>query len=564
MGNCGIFSKWSSLIVVVPMFAKIFMAFVLSGVNATLKPMSLSQGWCTESLEPWMEKYGSCVAYTTCKLGNRNVSLVAGVSSLGSLVGSYSGMDIARIGRRKASIILYSVGLVGLLLILFGVNVWMFSIGRLLLGLCGSVTIVLGSLYLYETAPPIKRGVYNGLVNCSLVIVFLMNNLLSYVFGEVPKLPDDPDVVCGSEDSIYNDCGTFNTDGDLFCNYSQPEIEKWWWRLIMAGIPAMAVTIFIFILLFVFNFETPNWLLLNNKPDKALDILIKIRDGKDVTEEYEATSFFLAKSKKDANGKNEQSVCEFHKDQRARKCYWAALLMMVTKHQAGGVPMTLMAVLFFTKAGATQKASVTLAVIQCLVQLSLVIFLTLKMDHYGRRFLLILGTSIATVGLFIPVIALAINEDSKASTYLSLAGVIIFNFGWFLGPAFIPFIIFYEMFPPHMKKSAIKTIGPLGRMATGIDFFIIPLLTSFVIFAKASIMSFILLLVSIFLIKETRGLSVGESPYFPVEVTDKPVSDERSTASTEKLSNSSIGKSTRTIPSVLEFKTESSTEESSS
>eukprot|EP00917_Polyrhabdina_sp_WS-2016_P007091 GHVP01015765.1.p1 GENE.GHVP01015765.1~~GHVP01015765.1.p1 ORF type:complete len:545 (-),score=67.54 GHVP01015765.1:200-1834(-) len=534
MGNCGIFSKWSSLIVVVPMFAKIFMAFVLSGVNATLKPMSLSQGWCTESLEPWMEKYGSCVAYTTCKLGNRNVSLVAGVSSLGSLVGSYSGMDIARIGRRKASIILYSVGLVGLLLILFGVNVWMFSIGRLLLGLCGSVTIVLGSLYLYETAPPIKRGVYNGLVNCSLVIVFLMNNLLSYVFGEVPKLPDDPDVVCGSEDSIYNDCGTFNTDGDLFCNYSQPEIEKWWWRLIMAGIPAMAVIIALVLLLFIFTFETPNWLLLNNKPDKAMQVLTKIRDGKDVTEEYEATSFFLAKSQAHANGKKEQSVCEFHKDPRARRAFWTAFLMIVTTCQAGGVPMSLMAVLFFTAAGASQRASVTFGVVQCLVQLALVIFLTVKIDHYGRRVLLITGTSIATISLVTITITLAVAQGTRAANYIAIAGVIAFNFGFFLGPAFIPFIIFYEMFPPHMKNSAIKTIGPFGWASTGIDLFLTPLLPSSVIFIKTSIMSFILLMVSIFLVKETRGLAVGESPYFPIDPTDKPVSDERTTASTEE------------------------------
>merc|ERR1712226_73789 len=182
-----------------------------------------------------------------CKYDNHLLQLFTSSLYLAALVASFFASTVTRTFGRKISMLFGGlVFLIGAILNGAAINVAMLIIGRLLLGVGVGFANQSVPVYLSEMAPAKLRGALNIGFQMAITIGILAASLINY--------------------------GTAKIEGG------------WGWRvsLALAAVPAIMISVGS-----VFLPDTPNSILERGYPEKAKDMLRKIRGTNNVDEEFQ-------------------------------------------------------------------------------------------------------------------------------------------------------------------------------------------------------------------------------------------------------------------------------------
>ncbi|PWY74509.1 sugar transporter [Aspergillus sclerotioniger CBS 115572] len=350
-------------------------------------------------------------------LASTTISNYEGWAVSSMLLGQTVGVFLAgplgdRRGRKSvilASAICYVIGA-----ILMAANLGSFAellVGRVLSGLGSGMGMSAGPIYISEVAPLELRG---------MMTTFYNVNIMSGVAGS------------------------------YWINYASPQVlpstSSWQWRttLVLQSIPAI-----ILLLGFPFFPESPRYLMMRGRIDAAHRSLSRLRGGLDESTEYFAREYTELRSRLDTTSTSGTQAflsllreCIHHAP--TRKVLLFVTLIQTFFIMSGGNSITYYAPDILDSIGLSHSQVLLFTAIYGLIKFFAVLlyafFLT---DRYGRRPLLLLGSTINVLCLLYLTCYLALNPPSSstspsAASWVSIVAICIYAIGYGFGwaPAF--------------------------------------------------------------------------------------------------------------------------------
>jgi sugar porter (SP) family MFS transporter len=385
---------------------------------------------------------------------------------IGAILGAVLGGFLAdRLGRKRSIIAGSTLFILGTLIVIASPGLPIFVVGRILIGIAIGLASFIVPMYISELAPERIRG---SLVSLNQLFVTL-GILVSY-----------------GVDSYYSPSGA--------------------WRLMFAcGLIAGAI------LLVGMSFMpfSPRWLILKHKPDKATNVLQKIRGTKDVQAEI---SEIQGSTKTETKG-----LAQF-KTPMLKYPLIVGLGLAIFQQITGVNTIIYYAPTIFQFAGlSSDTAAIAATTGVGAANLVMTAVALVLVDRVGRRPLLLVGT----LGMVISLIVLGAGfAFAGGSTQASSVGIVtaisliayISFFAIGLGPVF--WLLISEIFPLQARGTAmsIATVANWGAN------FVITLLFlglvgvlgqsgTFWLFAAIGIISF---LFTLRLVPETKGLTLEQ------------------------------------------------------
>lgn len=389
---------------------------------------------------------------------------VVAIFELGAFVGTLlTSYYTDKIGRKPAlsytalSLIITAVGAT------FSSSAFVLGVWRLLEGTGVGAASVLSPMYIAEVAPSKIRGKLVSMNQLTIVIGFLLATVSAYYFGDANN------------------------------------VESWRWMIGSAIIPAL-----LFLGGLYFIPESPRWLLKNQSENKARRMLAKIGNTKYVKREINEINRSLV-----AKETNKGSYADLFK----RSIFPLVMLgvgIAILQQFSGGNEITAYMQVIFQKAGISIKHGLLNGVF---VGLTLFVFTFLAIwlvDKIGRRKLLLIGTLLEALFLFL--LAFSFNS-SIASGKLVLLFIIgyIAVYAFTLGP--VTWVLLSEIYPNFIREKALSVASGALWLATFIVVLVSPYLLklgpiiNFVIFGAINVLGFIFVWV---FIPETKGKSLEE------------------------------------------------------
>eukprot|EP00382_Lankesteria_abbotti_P000175 CAMPEP_0113844794 /NCGR_PEP_ID=MMETSP0372-20130328/419_1 /TAXON_ID=340204 /ORGANISM="Lankesteria abbotti" /LENGTH=549 /DNA_ID=CAMNT_0000813805 /DNA_START=41 /DNA_END=1690 /DNA_ORIENTATION=+ /assembly_acc=CAM_ASM_000359 len=461
--------------------------FNVSLLNTTVAVIGAQFRWC------------GCESYTGCTDFKLKSAFIQTGIFIGAAIGAMSAGEF--LGRMTCRMVFYIAFLFNLIGVLFSTGAQAFTdllLARLVGGFGVGLLAVCVPTYIAETTPPRLRGSYGCLHQIVLTIGIYIAVLIGLPFQK-------PWSSCPSY------CFVPDGSGEWACSWVVPTFSKIWWR-VMLGLGAVPCLIGYVILMFVFTFETPYYLLREDRIAEGRALLRKLLEKDDIEEDFLAILEQVEETKKAA----EEGV-SLDMVVKTREGSWALFVgsMISGFQQWTGINIFMTSSnLLFASANLDPSLVTILSMVLCLVNFIFGIPSIWLIEMLGRKGLLLLGCC----GMGLPVlpggIMLLIDEDSQVSTWVAIAGAIIyiifFSLTW--GP--VVWVYLFEMFPTNMKDSAAGFMAAVNWAASAIMVFagnFLPTAVAYLIFSGACLCAFVFVLL---FMKETKGRQIGDSPYF--------------------------------------------------
>lgn len=329
-----------------------------------------------------------------------------GISSsmiiLGGFIGNLAAGYISDKYGRKPSLLLTSVLFtIGALGTAMAFNIYIFIFCKLIAGLGVGIAILVAPMYITEIAPPKKRGwlvTFNQLnIVLGLSIAYFSNYyILQYV--------EDPNL-------------------------------NWRWMLGIGALPAVIYTLLLFVIP-----ESPRWLIQKNKVEEAQKTLVKIGG-----EEYAENEIIQIKKglQTTSNAKKETPK------QLRNKLFSKQLRLVLTIgfglaifQQVSGINAILYyAPMIFEMTGEGQNSAFIQSMIIGCVFVVVTVLSMFLIDKLGRRPMLIIGSSIMSISLFVSAYFFAeatytIEKESIATVVSGLRHQIVLDKAKLQDPSF--------------------------------------------------------------------------------------------------------------------------------
>lgn len=400
--------------------------------------------------------------------GHTNFQWSLAVSSfaIGGPIGSIlAGRISTHLGRKRALIIDAALFIIAGFIMMFAVHIYMLILGRWLVGFAAGMVSVIVPMYLGELAPPNLRGALGTGYQFGVVLGILAADGLGFVFS-------GPSV-----------------------GFSQP---GWRGMFGFTIIPALVQ-----IALASWLSESPRWLLTQNEPKQAADILRRLRGMNDVYEEID--SICSASDSETSNVSVFRVLC----DRSIRYALIVGIGLQIAQQLSGINAVIFYANSFFDNIGvANPLVGTTLVGTVNVVSTGVALIL---MDRVGRRPLLLWSVA----GMFFSAIVLtaALLHWLPASSTISVGAMM--SYVWFfeigLGP--IPWLIVAEMFPAQPRPTAMSVATMVNWICSFIIGIGFPLLQStladfsFIPFAAVLLASYVFIAR---FVPETKGKTLEE------------------------------------------------------
>ncbi|KAF2892941.1 hypothetical protein ILUMI_13235 [Ignelater luminosus] len=421
-------------------------------------------GW-TGNISEDMKKF----SYNGIEIDDDSLGWIGSMATLGAAAACIPiGKLCDMIGRKIAMLSLAIPFTIGWMLIIFANSLTILSIGRFLTGMAGCAFCVSAPIYTSEIAEKDIRGALGSYFE------FLLATGIALSFGV----------------AMITDIKSYT--------------------IIMAILPL------IFVIIFMFQPESPIYLLKLNKEDKARAALLRLRGNS-----YDID----AEIREIKNDLLEEQNCNISPLQSLRKkgtkiSILVCFSLMFFQQACGITAVVFYADSIFTSAGSKLDPKVSTLILG-LMEAIATFAGTIVVDRLGRRILLIsstfvVGISGAVLGIFFTLQDRhLVDEDALlALGYVPVISLCLFVIMFSIGIGPIPWLISAELFPPEIRSIATGAAATLnwftGFLITKFYLDLKNAVGSDVTFYIFSVISVIGTVFIFLFVPETKGKSLNE------------------------------------------------------
>ncbi|NKF51403.1 sugar porter family MFS transporter [Shewanella sp. WXL01] len=402
---------------------------------------------------------------------------VVSAPTLGAILANFgAGYFSDRLGRKPVLIIIAILYSISALLSAFAFSYSMLVLARFIGGLAFA-SLILGPLYIAEISPAAKRGRFVSLNQLNIMIGFSAAYFANYFILKLAQV------------DVYL--------LDLV-NFKQ---HIWRWMLGIEAVPAI-----IYACLLAFVPRSPRWLVLNNRPKEAKQILARMMQPEEAQRQWQEIS---------ASQCSEQLPLKLGLSKvfssKMRMVLTIGLLVGIIQQITGINAVYFYAPTIFEQTGIGKDAAFAQAAMVGVVNLVFTIIAMLLIDRLGRKPLMIIGLIGVTVSM--SVCAYGFSQ-AQYDPRLILGGILGFvaSFAISLGP--VMWVLLSEIFPNNIRALGIAVVGVINSVVSYIVQLLFPwqleylgASVTFAIYAGFALVG--LLLVSRIL-PETRGVSLEQ------------------------------------------------------
>lgn len=342
---------------------------------------------------------------------------------IGCMAGAILCIGLAdKLGRKRLLIfsgLLFSISAIGTAL---ADTFWWFNFYRIVGGVAMGIALNLSPLYIAEISPPEKRGMFVTINQLMVMIGVLLAQIVNWQISLLdPSLSEVPDF-----DEIAS---------------SWSGMVGWRWMFGAEVIPAM-----LFFVLMFFVPESARWLVKNKEELKARKILERI--GGQFYAEISIAEIRATLTEGDMAHVNFKELL----NKRIVKFLAIGIFLSFLQQWSGLNVVIYYAADIFQAAGFTLKQMMlNIVVIGGVMVLS--VFITIfTVDKFGRKKLLLIGTSAMSILYLFIGYSFYIEQGGFVIVFLVLANVMFYSFT--LAP--LLWVVLSEIFPTRIRGAAIS------------------------------------------------------------------------------------------------------------
>ncbi|XP_046897047.1 solute carrier family 2, facilitated glucose transporter member 1-like [Hypomesus transpacificus] len=363
--------------------------------------------------ETWHSRYSEHIPQTSL---TTMWSVSVAIFSVGGMFGSFSvGLFVNRLGRKNSMFLANVLAFIAAAFMGFSKMAasWeMLITGRFIVGLYSGLSTGFVPMYVGEISPTSLRGALGTLHQLGIVIGILM----AQVFGI---------------ESIMGNSSL--------------------WPLLLGFtcIPAVVQCS-----LLPFCPESPRFLLINrNEENKAKSVLKKLRG----TDEVSADMHEMKEESRQMMREKKVTIAELFRSPLYRQPIFIAIMLQLSQQLSGINAIFYYSTRIFEKAGVSQPVYATIGA--GIVNTAFTVVSLFVVERAGRRSLHLIGLLGMAGSAVLMTIAMALLDQLKWMSYVSIVAIFSFVAFFEIGPGPIPWFIVAELFSQGPRPSAFAVAG---------------------------------------------------------------------------------------------------------
>ncbi|PFH37102.1 facilitative glucose transporter GT1 [Besnoitia besnoiti] len=454
------------------------LGFNLAALNTAKAFIALDFRWC-------LNERG--LPHLDCATGRLYGSLVNAAAFVGALVGCIVAGRVTELGRCACLRWAHCLCVVACVLSAAALDFVTLFASRLFVGLALGLFTVCVPLYISEMSPADSRGFYVTFHQLLIAFGPVVGTALGLAFSRAP----------GGSDA-----------------YSPTQFEKLWWR-VMLGFPAVISLLSALLLWFVYPFETPQILVERDQKSQAGALLREIYSRDTVGPELQ--SIIRRNHQKQSQDPSQLGMWRALVHPAYSKVIMFGCYLSIAQQLSGVNVLVADSNLLYSSLNLPPTLVTALTVALMAIGFVVTIATLPLVDHLGRRVLLLVSIALCLASMCTAFVVSMINENSGALRWIIVGCMYSFSVGFGLGYGPVFWIYLQEIFPPEIKQAAVSLASSLNWLAAvamvqASDFLLQGGLT--VLTGICTVSLGIVFVLTLFFARETKGLPVGESPYF--------------------------------------------------
>ncbi|KAM6924673.1 solute carrier family 2, facilitated glucose transporter member 1-like [Xenentodon cancila] len=363
--------------------------------------------------ETWISRFSEPISQSTL---TALWSLSVAIFSMGGMLGSFSvGLFVNRFGRKNSMLMANVLAFIAVVFMGFSKLATSFEMlitGRFIVGLYSGLSTGFVPMYVEEISPTSLRGALGTLHQLGVVIGIL----LAQIFGI---------------DSIMGNASL--------------------WPLLLSFtlVPALLQCV-----LLPFCPESPRYLLINcNEESKACSVLRKLRGTDNVNEDIQEMKNESQKMMRE----KKVTIAELFRSPLYRQPIIVAIMLQLSQQLSGINAVFYYSTGIFERAGVSQPVYATIGA--GVVNTAFTVVSLFVVERMGRRPLHLTGLMGMAVSAVFLTVAMALLDQLKWMSYVSVVAIFSFVAFFEIGPGPIPWFIVAELFSQGPRPAAIAVAG---------------------------------------------------------------------------------------------------------
>eukprot|EP01071_Lankesteria_metandrocarpae_P008267 Lankesteria_metandrocarpae@DN4918_c0_g1_i1.p1 len=449
----------------------------ISVLNTALDIIAADLGWCADS---------------TGISGCDRARLFKSLLSVGLLIGAFFGaLASTALLKHGCPQVLTMNGVISLIAIYFSSSAFSFAVlmgARVLLGFSVGVVSVVTPTFVAEISPPLKRGVYGTLHQLVITLAVTVGIAMGFPFTHVPA-DSSPEAA----------------------TWTLPEFDRMWWRVLL-GLSAVPVIGSLLVHGLIFNFDTPYYHLKRDEARTAEIVLSALRNNS-TSDEVQVELSYIRATLQSASGS--MSLARALQKRKYSRIILLGVMISLGQQLVGINAFITGSNTLYESVGLSPKFVTGMSVLMAGLQFVFSFPPLFMMDRFGRRPILLIGILAMCISVAPGVVALWVAPDAVYTTWLAIAGSLAFIIAFALSYGPICWVYLFEMFPANLREagSGVSTAANwFGAVVMSFMAIYVATKVNYLIFFAMQVIWLILL--SVFM-KETKGRTLGDSPYLP-------------------------------------------------